>query len=161
MHKYLIGLAVAVIVLEAVIGGAGWAQGERDAAGERVWLRPLVLVLRPPTETEKKGIVDQMDLNESQKRQLAELEQEFEDSARTLQARHQQLLRRLAAFMTAPPVERGTVRKKVTSKSYLNKEKLANELVSKGINATAVVSAIAEATEIKEIESIEFRMAKD
>lgn len=56
--------------------------------------------------------------------------------------------------------DRGTVRRKFTSRTTLNKERLVNVLVEKGVKANVVADSISEATDVKEYESIEFRSTK-
>ena len=56
--------------------------------------------------------------------------------------------------------ERGMVTRATTTRTNLNKEKLANALVSKGVMANTVSDAIGEATTTKESVSITFRPTK-
>ena len=56
--------------------------------------------------------------------------------------------------------EDGTITRVLTTRTNLNKEKLANVLVSKGVMVDVVKSAMDEATTSKESESISFRESK-
>lgn len=56
--------------------------------------------------------------------------------------------------------ERGTVTRANVSRSSLNKDKLSQALVNKGVQASVVVEAMDEATEVSEYTSITFRESK-
>lgn len=56
--------------------------------------------------------------------------------------------------------DEGTVSRVTRSRSTLNKEKLAAVLVAKGVKAGIVADSISDATDTKEITSIEFRVNK-
>jgi hypothetical protein len=99
--RSLVAVAVVAGAIGAVALWPGRGQAQQNIAGEKVWLRPLVLILRPATASEQRAVSAQLGLNESQKRQLHQANVDFERSAQTLKARHEDLLRRLSKLMTS------------------------------------------------------------
>lgn len=86
----------------------------------------------------------------------------FEDEAAALKNEANALFKAAIDISGEPKLDhdQGTVREKTTTRSTLNKEKLATVLVDKGVQASVVADSIAEATDTKTSTSIEFRMKR-
>ena len=115
------GVGVALVALLASLGtfaafqGTGRAQQRPvTVPGEAHWTSALVDVLRPPMYAEEQAIVVQLNLNPSQRRQLADLDSDFERSASTLRARHRELMRRIAASVSSGQINQAAVKRNVS-----------------------------------------------
>ncbi len=96
-------------------------------AQSRIW-GDIIVILRPPTLEETRGITKQLNLTGEQKKEMKDLNQKYHDDLSSLKEKYQIIYNDLLEAVGNPNVKMGTVQKKAKKLNDTHEKILEKEI---------------------------------